>query len=161
MSHDLQDAFVRYPTLWVQVESQSACEQCGVLWNYGDSRPEVVKVKASYVNIVNQNLTLQDFNDSAHRETDSALASTCSTNDTNLLTRLSREREILQNDLSFRPVAKINILELNQALRRPIVVGFEFVQMFLVLLSFLRNFQEAEAPLSIDHSRFDLHQAAN
>ena len=161
MSHDIQDAFVRYPTLWVQVESQSACEQCRVLWNHGDSRPEVVKVKASYVNIVNQNLTLQDFNDSAHRETDSALASTCSTNDSNLLTRLSSEREILENDLSLRPVAKIDILELNQALRRPILVSFEFVQMLCDLLSFLRNFEQAKAPLSIDHSSFNLHQAAN
>ena len=95
---------------------------------------------------VYKNLSLFNFNDSSQSETDSALTSTSSTDNSDLLPTFNLEIESLENLFSFGPISQEYIFELNISLLWPLLIFNLFLAGLL-----LRNFKQLEASLDANH----------
>ena len=83
----------------------------------------MLKLHALDVNVVDDDLSFDDFNDSGERKADCALASTCAANYSDFFSGQGSEAKVVKDYISVWSILQRDILELNLTLRWPVGIS--------------------------------------
>ena len=108
----------------VQVVSESSFEKSGVLRDDRDALSQSVESDLRDVHSVNEDLSFHGLDQSKQRQTDCALACSCSSHDSHLLSRFDGETESLQHHFGVVPVPEPIIFVLDRRMSGPARVGW-------------------------------------
>lgn len=120
LRNDVQDFFFGVLVLGIKVELKCAFEHSWILWDHCDSRPEIIELELTNIYIVDLDVTFKDLYDTSHGKGNRTFASSSTTNDTDLLSFVDLETQLVENHLSVRPVFQRYVFELDLSIFWPI-----------------------------------------
>jgi hypothetical protein len=124
---DFQDLFIFNKACGVEVELNSTVEDDGVLRDHSDLRTQVVNVNLVGFDSVYCDRSRLDLKNTAEGEARSGLTTTRSSNNSNLVSRLTLEGESVKGEITVRSVTKVDVLKGDLSCLRPVCRDFDFI----------------------------------